>query len=93
MKRILFAGLGALAIMAGAGSGEAQIGGAGVVRSTAATLGYLQFFTPPPLNNQLSDTQLCKGWPVPSFTQQTGLVGGYAILYDASGKPHYVPGC
>ncbi len=93
MRHILLASMAALALVLWGGPGQAQVGGAGISKSTAATLGYLQFFTPPPLANQLSDTQVCKGWPVPSFTQQTGLVGGYAILYDASGKPHYIPGC
>jgi hypothetical protein len=91
MRHLLFATLGVLVLFTG--TVQAQIGGSGVARPTSSTLGYVQFVTPPPSANALSATNVCRNWPFPSFTQPVNLVGGYAIINDPSGHPHYMPGC
>jgi hypothetical protein len=76
------------------GAAVAQVGGNTVSKATTAnTLGYLQFVTPPPSPNLLSTTAVCRNWQFPSFGQAASFAGGYAVLYDAAGRPHYLLAC
>jgi hypothetical protein len=71
----------------------AQVGGNGVSKAnTANTLGYVQFVAPP-TQNLLSSSTVCRNWPFPSFNQAAGNTGGFAVVYDAGGHPHYVIAC
>ena len=72
----------------------AQVGGNTLSKAnTANTLGYLQFVTPPPAGSLFPASTVCKNFPFPSFSQLNNMAGGYAVLYDAGGKPHYLVAC
>lgn len=75
-----------------AASASAQVGGNGVSKPSSTTLGYTQFVAPPPAATKLNIGG-CKGWPLPSFGQPQGLVGGFAAVPDAHGTVHYLSGC
>ena len=71
----------------------AQVGGNTLSKAnTANTLGYLQFVTPPP-GTVFNGTSTCRNFPFPSFSQGLGMMGGYVVLYDAGGRPHYLLAC
>lgn len=81
--------IAALAVIAAAPA-YAQVGGNGISKNpgnipAGTVLGYNQL---QPTHGVINPS-LCTGAPI----TQNGQLAGYFLIYDAQGKPHYVPAC